>query len=207
MTESTAARTDGERRFRRGALLLLLVSALGAASVAAIYNELRHPAIYVFSLALPVVTDIAIETFFSGWIWMEKVRYYWFLVSMGVAAVFAVIGILCLTISLSGSVFSNSFAGRQLGRFFQALGTAQLLSARALSAFGILFYLLDGLLAAGLVFVFPQTFQPLYLALMFNLLLHLLVLASLGYFFSAGVGSRESATNGTASDYGDRAAS
>ncbi len=188
MSKKSARR---ERRFRSGAWLLILVAAVGAGSVAALFHDMRHPVFYASSLALPVVTDIAIEAFFSGWIWMEKVRYYWFVGSLIMAGLLAVIGMLCLTISFSGSAFSGSFPRRHLGRFFRALGTAQLLSARALSAFGILFYLLDVLLSAVLVFAFPQTFTPLYLSLMANLFIHLLVLSFLGYAFSAAVGGRD----------------
>lgn len=177
-----------ERRFRRGAWLLLLLAGLSAASTTAIYWGWRFPVFYATALALPVVTDIALETFFSGWIWMEKVRYYWFLGSSILAGVLALIATLALTTSFAGHAFHQSFSGKSLGKLFSGLGLAQLLSARALSAFGLLFYGVDLALSAAVVFAFPQTFTALYLFLMVNLLLHLVALSFLGYSFTAGVG-------------------
>lgn len=177
-----------ERRFRRGAWLLLVLSAMSAASTTALYWGIRIPLLYATSLALPVVTDIALETFFSGWIWMEKVRYYWFIGSSAFAGVLALVAILALTTSFSGHAFHQSFSSKAIGKVFSGLGLAQLLSARALSAFGLLFYGVDLALSAALVFAFPQTFTPLYLFLLANLLLHLCSLSFLGYSFTAGVG-------------------
>jgi hypothetical protein len=94
-----------ERRFRRGAWLLLLLAGLSAASTTALYWGVRLPLFYATSLALPVVTDIALETFFAGWIWLEKVRYYWFIGSSALAGVLALIALLALTTSFSGHVF------------------------------------------------------------------------------------------------------
>ena len=180
-----------EARFRRGTLLLFFISALSAGSTAALYYGFNIPIFYSTSLALPVVTDIALKTFFAGWIWMEKVRYYWFLGSLVLAAVLGGIALLSLGISLSGHAFSSSFAGKSISRFFSALGMAQLLSARALSAFGLLFYLLDVGVSVALVLASPQTFTPYYFFLMGNLLLHLFTLSFLGYSFTAGVGGAQ----------------
>ena len=47
-----------EKRFRRGAWLLLLLSLMSAGSTAALYFGMRIPVFYATSLALPVVTDI-----------------------------------------------------------------------------------------------------------------------------------------------------
>lgn len=183
-----------EKRFRRGAWLLLLLAGMSAGSTTALYWGLRIPVFYATSLALPVVTDIALETFFSGWIWMEKVRYYWFIGSSVFAGVLALVAVLALTTSFSGNAFHQSFSGKSIGKLFSGLGLAQLLSARALSAFGLLFYGVDLVLSAALVFAFPQTFSALYLFLMANLLIHLGSLSVLGYSFTAGVGgSRERA--------------
>lgn len=180
-----------EKRFRRGSLLLFLVAALSAGSTAAMYYGVELPVFYTTSLALPVVADIALRTFFAGWIMLEKVKYYWFLASMGLAAVLGGIALLTTGISLSGHAFSASFAGKSLNKFFSALGMAQLLSARALSAFGLLFYLLDGIIAVALVLASPQTFTPYYFFLMGNLLLHLVTLSYLGFAFTARVGGKE----------------
>ena len=181
---------SNERRFRRGAWLLLLLSAMSAASTTALYWGIRIPLLYATSLALPVVTDIALETFFSGWIWMEKVRYYWFIGSSAFAGVLALVAMLALTTSFSGHAFQQSFSSKAIGKVFGGLGLAQLLSARALSAFGLLFYGVDLALSAALVFAFPQTFTSLYLFLLANLLIHLCSLSFLGYSFAVGVGGR-----------------
>jgi hypothetical protein len=186
-----------EKRFRRGTLLLLLVSLLSAGSTAAIYYGMKSPLFYTTSLAVPVVTDIALQTFFAGWIFMEKVRYYWFIASLVLAAGLGAIGLLATGISLSGHAFHGSFAGRSINKLFSAFGMAQLLSARALSAFGLLFYLLDAVISVALVLAIPQTFTPYYFFLMANLLLHFAVLTFLGYSFSARVGGREAETTGT----------
>ncbi|MFA5504694.1 MAG: hypothetical protein WC423_04660 [Vulcanimicrobiota bacterium] len=177
-----------EKRFRRGSLLLLFLSALSAASTAALYYGFDIPVFYTTSLAVPVVTDIALKTFFAGWIWMEKVRYYWFLGSLVLAAVLGGIALMSTGISLSGHALSASFSKKRVNKVFSALGIAQLMSARALSAFGLLFYLLDGVVSVALVLAWPQTFTPYYLFLMGNLLLHLVALTFLGYSFSARVG-------------------
>ncbi len=192
-----------ERRFRRGAWLLLLLAGMSAASTTALYWGIRLPIFYATSLALPVVSDIALQTFFSGWIWMEKVRYYWFLGSSVLAGVLALVALLALTTSFAGRAFHQSFPGRGIGKLFAGLGLAQLLSARALSAFGLLFYGLDLALSAGLVFAFPQTFTPLYLFLLVNLLIHLFSLSFLGYAFTAGVGGGRESDNAIASVHGD----
>lgn len=128
---------------------------------------------------------------------MEKVRYYWFLGSSVFAGVLALVALLALTTSFSGNAFHQSFSGKSLGKLFSGLGLAQLLSARALSAFGLLFYGLDLVLSVGLVFAFPQTFTPLYFFLLANLLLHLVSLSFLGYSFTAGVGGRERVSTAT----------
>lgn len=193
-----------EQRFRRGAWLLLLISAMSAASTTALYWGIRLPIFYATSLALPVVSDIALQTFFSGWIWMEKVRYYWFLGSSVLAGVLALVALLALTTSFAGNAFHKSFSGRSLGKLFSGLGLAQLLSARALSAFGLLFYGLDLVISAGLVFAFPQTFTSLYLFLMVNLLLHLFSLSFLGYSFTAGVGGGRESGSAIAPIHGDQ---
>lgn len=193
-----------ERRFRRGAWLLLLLAGMSAASTGALYYGIRLPIFYATSLALPVVTDIALQTFFSGWIWMEKVRYYWFLGSSALAAVLALVALLALTTSFAGRAFHQSFSGKGVGRVFSGLGLAQLLSARALSAFGLLFYGLDLALSAGLVFAFPQTFTPLYLFLLVNLLIHLFSLSFLGYSFTVGVGGGRESENAVEPTYGDQ---
>jgi len=193
-----------ETRFRRGALVLFLVAALSAASTWALYVGIKVPILYSTSLALPVVLDIALQTFFAGWIWMEKVRYYWFLGSVAFAAILAVIGLLSAGISLSGNVFHGSFAGKKISRLFSALGIAQFMSARALSAFGLLFYLLDGAISVALVLASPQTFTAYYLFLMGNLLMHLVVLTFLGYSFSAGIGTGHSLSEAEAPERGDR---
>lgn len=182
-----------ERRFRRGAWLLLFLALLSAASTAAIYWGLRLPIFYATSLALPVVTDIALETFFAGWIFMEKVRYYWFIGSIGFAGVLALTALLALTASFSGRTFQGIFSKRRLGAVFSGLGLAQVLSARALSAFGLLFYFIDLCLSTLLVLAFPQTFSPIYFFLLANLLIHLCALSFLGYSFSAGVSAEASA--------------
>jgi hypothetical protein len=165
-----------------------VLALLSAASTTALYWGLRIPIFYATSLALPVVSDIALETFFSGWIWMEKVRYYWFIGSSAFAGALALVAVLALSTSFAGNAFQNSFSGKGVGKLFSGLGLAQMLSARALSAFGLLFYLLDLALSAGLVFAFPQTFTPLYLFLLGNLLIHLCSLSFLGYSFTVGVG-------------------
>lgn len=179
---------QNEKRFRRGTGLLLLVSVLSAGSTAALYYGIDTPLLYTTSLAVPVVTDIALKTFFAGWIYMKTIHYYWFLFSLAFAAIPAAVALLSTTISVSGHVFRSSFAGRSLSRVFSFFGLAQLLSARALSLLGILFYLLDAAISAALVLALPQTFTPYYLFLMGNLLLHLVVLTFLGYSFSARVG-------------------
>lgn len=189
MSQTVSSRK--ERRFRRGAWLLLFLAALSAASTTALYWGIRLPIFYATSLALPVVTDIALQTFFSGWIWMEKVRYYWFLGSSGFAAILALVAVISLTTSFSGHVFHASFPRRRMSKVLSALGLAQMLSARALSAFGLLFYMVDLALSAGLVLAFPQTFTPLYLFLMANLLIHLTALSFLGFSFTAGVGGTD----------------
>ena len=189
MTQRQVLHNEG--RFRKGALLLFFIAALSAGSTWALYFGIKVPLLYTTSLAVPVVTDIALQTFFAGWIFMEKVRYYWFLFSMALAAVLGAIALLCATISLSGNAFRSSFAGRSLSKIFSAFGMAQLMSARALSAFGLLFYLLDGVFSVALVLASPQTFTPYYFFLMGNLLLHLVVLTYLGYSFSARVGRRK----------------
>jgi hypothetical protein len=193
-----------ENRFRRGALALLFISALSAGSTAALYYGVDIPFFYTTSLALPVVTDIALRTFFAGWIWMEKVRYYWFLGSLGLAAILGGIAMMATGISLSGHAFSASFPKKRVNKVFSALGIAQLMSARALSAFGLLFYLLDGIVSTVLVLAWPQTFTPYYFFLMGNLLLHLIVLTFLGYSFSARVGGGNSEAIAGASGHGDR---
>jgi hypothetical protein len=182
-----------ERRFRRGTLLLFLVSALSAGSTAAIYYGANTTLFYTTSLAVPVVTDIALKTYLDGWIFLEKVQYYWFLFSMGFAAVLGAIALLCGTISLSGHAFHRSFAGRSISKLFSAFGAAQLMSSRALSAFGLLFYLMDGVVSAVLVLALPQTFTAYYFFIMANLLLHLIVLTYLGYCFSARIGGGKDA--------------
>lgn len=163
---------------------------MSAASTAAMYYGADTPALYATSLALPVVSDIALQTFFSGWIWMEKVRYYWFLGSTGFAAILAAISLLCLVVSFSGNAFHGSFAGKSISKIFSAFGIAQLMSSRALSAFGILFYLLDVILSAALIFAFPQAFTPVYLFLLANVLIHFLTLSFLGFSFTASIGGR-----------------
>jgi hypothetical protein len=193
-----------ERRFRRGAWMLLFLACMSAASTTAIYWGLRIPIFYATSLALPVVTDIALETFFSGWIWMEKVRYYWFIGSSVFAGVLALVAILALTTSFSGHAFHQSFSTKSLGKVFSGLGLAQLLSARALSAFGLLFYGVDLALSAGLVFAFPQAFTTLYFFLLANLLIHLCSLSFLGYSFTAGVGGSRDRTSAIALSDGDK---
>ena len=179
---------SNEKRFRRGALLLFLVSIMSAGSTAAIYAGVKIPFLYSTALALPVVVDIALQTFFAGWIWMEKVRYYWFIGATLVAGALAAIALLSGAISASGNAFRTSFAGRSINRVFSAFGMAQMLSSRALSAFGLLFYLADGAISVALVLASPQTFTPYYFFLLGNLLIHLIVLTFLGYAFSAGVG-------------------
>ena len=201
---SRSGSATNEKRFRRGAWLLLLVALMSGGSTAALYFGFRFPIFYATSLALPVVTDIALETFFSGWIWMEKVRYYWFIGSSAFAGVLALVAILSLTTSFSGNAFHGSFAGKGLGKVFSGLGLAQMLSARALSAFGLLFYLVDLGLSAALVFAFPQTFTPLYLFLMANLLIHLCSLSFLGYSFTAGVGGSREIAEVAALTHGDQ---
>lgn len=193
-----------ERRFRRGAWLLLLLAGLSAASTTALYWGIRIPIFYATSLALPVVTDIALETFFSGWIWLEKVRYYWFIGSSVFAGVLAVVAILALTTSFSGHAFHQSFSSKTIGKVFSGLGLAQLLSARALSAFGLLFYGADLAVSAILVFARPETFSALYLFLMANLLIHLCSLSFLGYSFTAGVGGGRQKSSSPVPFQGDR---
>jgi hypothetical protein len=183
---------ENEKRFRRGGLALLFVSALSAGSTAALYYGVDIKLFYTTSLALPVVTDIALKTFFAGWIWMEKVRYYWFLGSLALAAILGGIALLSTGISLSGHAFSATLPKKRVNKLFSALGIAQLMSARALSAFGLMFYLLDGIISAILVLGWPQTFTSYYFFLMGNLLLHLVVLTFLGYSFSARVGGGNS---------------
>lgn len=200
---SGSAGKNSEKRFRRGAWLLLALALMSAVSTTALYWGIRIPVFYATSLALPVVTDIALETFFSGWIWMEKVRYYWFVGSSVFAGVLALVAILSLTTSFSGHAFTKSFAGKGIGKLFSGLGLAQMLSARALSAFGLLFYTVDLALSAGLVFAFPQTFTPLYLFLLANLLIHLSSLSFLGYSFTAGVGGGREALHAPTSDHGE----
>lgn len=192
-----------ERRFRRGTILLFFIAAMSAVSTSALYHGVDSPIFYSTSLALPVVADIALQTFFAGWIWMEKVRYYWFIAALVLAAVLGAIALLSGTISLSGRAFSNSFTGRGLSRIFSAFGMAQLLSARALSALGLLFYLLDGGVSVALVLASPQTFTPYYLFLMGNLLIHLSVLSYLGYAFSASVGGGRSEVSAEYPHHGD----
>ena len=201
---SGSAHKNNEKRFRRGAWLLLALALMSAASTTALHWGLRIPVFYATSLALPVVTDIALETFFSGWIWMEKVRHYWFIGSTAFAGVLALVALLSLTTSFSGHAFTKSFAGKGIGKVFSGLGLAQMLSARALSAFGLLFYLVDLALSAGLVFAFPQTFTPLYLFLLANLLIHLSSLSFLGYSFTAGVGGGREVLDAAASSDGER---
>jgi len=184
--------------------MLLFLACMSAASTTAIYWGLRIPIFYATSLALPVVTDIALETFFSGWIWMEKVRYYWFIGSSVFAGVLALVAILALTTSFSGHAFHQSFSTKSLGKVFSGLGLAQLLSARALSAFGLLFYGVDLALSAGLVFAFPQAFTTLYFFLLANLLIHLCSLSFLGYSFTAGVGGSRDRTSAIALSDGDK---
>lgn len=186
---------SNESRFRRGALLLFLVSAMSAASTAALYSGVKLPFLYSTSLAIPVVTDIALQTFFAGWIWMEKVRYYWFIGATILAGLLGAIAFLCGAISLSGHAFHKSFAGRSINRLFSAFGMAQLLSSRALSAFGLLIYLLDVGVSVAMVLASPQTFTPYYFFLMGNLLIHLVTLTYLGYAFSAGVGGGRGSSN------------
>jgi len=194
---------NNEKRFRRGAVMLLFLSALSAGSTAALYYGVDLPIFYTTSLAIPVVSDIALKTFFAGWIWMEKVRYYWFLGSMGLAAVLGGIALLSTGISLSGHAFSASFPKKRVNKVLSALGVAQLMSARALSAFGLLFYLLDAIISVVLVLAWPQTFTPYYFFLMGNLLLHLSALTFLGYSFSARVGGGNEAVIATAPRHGD----
>ncbi len=200
----SSVQKNNEKRFRRGAWLLLVLALMSAGSTTALYWGIRLPIFYATSLALPVVSDIALETFFSGWIWMERVRYYWFIGSSAFAGVLALVALLSLTTSFTGHAFTKSFAGRGLGKVFSGLGLAQMLSARALSAFGLLFYLVDLALSAGLVFAFPQTFTPLYLFLMANLLIHLCSLSFLGYSFTAGVGGSRDDRHATDSEDGER---
>lgn len=195
-----------ERRFRRGVWLLLTVAFLSAGSTGAIYMGLRLPVFYATSLAIPVVADIALNTFFSGWIMLEKLQYYWFIVSSALAGLLALMCSFCLATSFSGRAFAGSFAGRALNKFFSFLGLAQLLGARAMSAFCLLFYLLDLGLSAMMVLAFPQTFTPLYLFLMGNLLLHLVVLAYLGYSFTASVGGSRELTDALTHQHGDSGA-
>lgn len=192
-----------ERRFRRGALVLLFISALSAGSTAAIYHGFDFKIFYSTSLALPVVTDIALRTFFAGWVKMKVVRYYWFVGSLILAAVLGGIALLATGISLAGHAFSASFPTKRVNKVFSALGIAQIMSARALSAFGLLFYLLDGIISAVLVIAWPQTFTPYYFFLMGNLLLHLIVLAFLGFSFSARIGGGNDAVGAGASGHGD----
>lgn len=194
---------QNENRFRKGTLLLFLVAALSAGSTAALYYGTEIPFLYSTSLAVPVVTDIALKAFFAGWVHMKTIRYYWFLFAMGFAAVPAVIALLSTFISVSGHVFHSSFAGRSISKLFSFFGVAQLLSARALSILGMLFYLLDGVISAALVLALPQTFTPYYLFLMGNLLIHLMVLTFLGYAFSARVGGGRSSDDTDASSHGD----
>lgn len=177
-----------ESRFRKGSILLFLVSLLSAGSTAGLYYGTKTPILYATTFAVPVVTDIAIQAFFAGWIFMEKVRYYWFLVSVALAAVLGALALISTGISLLGNTFHKSFAGRSIGKIFSAFGIAQLLSSRALAIVGLMFYLLDAVVSVALVLAMPQTFTPYYLFLMANLLLHLVVLTYLGYCFSARVG-------------------
>ncbi len=200
----SSVQRNNEKRFRRGAWLLLVLALMSAGSTTALYWGIRLPIFYATSLALPVVSDIALETFFSGWIWMERVRYYWFVGSSAFAGVLALVALLSLTTSFTGHAFTKSFAGRGLGKVFSGLGLAQMLSARALSAFGLLFYLVDLVLSAGLVFAFPQSFTPLYLFLLANLLIHLSSLSFLGYSFTAGVGGSRDELHATKPDDGER---
>ena len=193
---------QNERRFRKGTLLLLFVAALSAGSTAATYYGVKTPFLYTTSLAVPVVTDIALQTFFAGWIFMEKVRYYWFLFSLALAAGLGAIALLSTGISLSGHAFHQSFAGRSISKIFSAFGMAQLLSSRALSAFGLMFYLLDAVISVALVLAIPQTFTPYYLFLMGNLLVHLVVLTFLGYAFSARVGGGRESNSTVSSSHG-----
>lgn len=193
MLESQAKKH--ESRFRRGAVVLFLVSALSAGSTAALYYGFNIPLLYTATFAVPVVTDIVLKTFFAGWIHMKAIQYYWFLFSLAFAAIPAAVALLAGAISVSGHVFRSSFAGRSLSKVFSFFGLAQLLSARALAVVGILFYLLDAVVSAVLVLALPQTFTPYYLFLMGNLLLHLVVLTFLGYSFSARLGGSTKASS------------
>lgn len=177
-----------ESRFRRGTILLFLVSLLSAGSTAALYYGTESPFLYATTFAVPVVSDIVLQAFFAGWIMLEKVRYYWFLASVFLAAALGAIALVSTGISLLGNTFHKSFAGRSIGKLFSAFGMAQLLSARALAVFGLMLYLMDAVVSVALVLALPQTFTTYYLFLMANLLLHLVVLTYLGYCFSARVG-------------------
>lgn len=186
---------SNEGRFRKGALLLFFIAALSAGSTTALYMGFNIPFLYTTSLAVPVVTDIALQTFFAGWVYMKKIRYYWFLFSLVLAAILGAVALICTSISVSGNAFRGSFAGKGIRKLFSVFGLAQLLSARALAVFGLLFYLFDGIISVGLVLLSPQTFTPYYFFIMGNLLLHLAVLTFLGYSFSARVGRKNNGDN------------
>lgn len=175
-----------EARFRAGSRWFLIVGVLSALASTALYKGVAVKLISMFSLATPMVLDMMLRSIDGRWIWVEELHYYCYVFSLGLAGLFALMGLLSIYASHTGSFLKLERVFGIFAKLGSTVGIAHLVGSRLFYFAGICLYILDGLLAFGLEAVFRSHFSDLRLVVLMNLGFHCLVLMFLSHGFMAG---------------------
>ncbi len=177
-----------ETRFRRGSLGLVGIGILSALSSTAIYKGVAVEYVAPFDLATPFVLDTVAAKWLGRWLWAEQIHYVCYVLSLVAAALFALIGGLCLYGSVTGEFFSLERVFGPFAKVGQALGIAHLVGARLLYFAGLLFYVADAVIAFWLESVLRSWFPELRMLMLMNLAFHCVVLVFLlwGFIYETG---------------------
>lgn len=171
-----------EARFRSGSRWFLLVGGLSALGSAAIYKGFTWKVFSTITLAMPVVFDAILRKFGGSWLWAEQFYYYCFVISLVMAAFFALVGVFTSYASHTGAFLKLDRVFGLFARIGSAFGMAHLVGSRLLYFSGMVIYILDGLLAFGLEVLLRSHLADLRIVVLMNLAFHLIVL----FFMASG---------------------
>lgn len=176
-----------EARFRGGSRWFLLVGALSALGSAAIYKGFSWKVFSTVTLAMPVVFDAVLRKFGGSWLWAEQLYYYCFVISLVMAAFFALVGVFTSYASHTGAFLKLDKVFGLFARIGSTFGMAHLVGSRLLYFSGMVLYIFDGLLAFGLEVLLRGYLTDLRLVVLLNLAFHAVVLFFLASGFVMGM--------------------
>lgn len=175
-----------EARFRSGSRWFLIIAALSALASLAFYQGIAWKALGMVSLATPLVLDTAVKTIGGRWLWAEDLQYYCLLLSLALAAVFLLIGVLTSYASHTGAFLKLDRVFGIFARLGGAFGMAHLVGSRLIYFVGVVLYVADGLLAFCLEFFLRNILTDLRVLVLTNLGFHCFVLVFLMYGLASG---------------------